>query len=68
MLEAQQLSIERNPDLKRRGYNIDQGGVRARTVIKRLMGADAPGTAPSIAGKLSAGVRSATHAVAEAFE
>ena len=68
VLEAQQLSIERNPDLKLRGYNIDQGGVRARTVIKRLMGADAPGTAPSIAGKLSAGVRSATHAVAEAFE
>jgi vanillate monooxygenase len=37
ILEAQQASIERNPDLRLRAYNIDSGGVRARLVIDRLM-------------------------------
>lgn len=37
VLEAQQRSIARNPDLKLRGFNIDAGGVRARTIIRRLV-------------------------------
>jgi phenylpropionate dioxygenase-like ring-hydroxylating dioxygenase large terminal subunit len=37
VFEAQQKSIDANPDLKLRSYNIDEGGVRARTIIKRLM-------------------------------
>ena len=37
ILEAQQRSIAANPDLKLQGYNIDQGGVRARQIIARLM-------------------------------
>lgn len=37
IFEAQQRSIDANPDLKLRAYNIDEGGVRARTIIKRLM-------------------------------
>ncbi|MFC4594840.1 Rieske 2Fe-2S domain-containing protein [Sphingobium tyrosinilyticum] len=36
VLEAQQRSIAANPDIKLRGYNIDEGGVRARRVIDRL--------------------------------
>ena len=40
VLEAQQRSIEANPDMRLSAYNIDQGGVRARLVIKRLSGAD----------------------------
>ena len=36
VLEAQQKSIEHNPDLKLRGYSIDQGGVKARLVIEKL--------------------------------
>ena len=36
VLEAQQKSIERNPDLKLRAYNIDQGGVKARIVIEKM--------------------------------
>ena len=36
ILEAQQRSIDANPDLKLRAYNIDEGGVRARRVIDRL--------------------------------
>jgi len=40
ILEAQQRSIARNPDLKLRAYSIDQGGVRARRVIDRLALAD----------------------------
>lgn len=39
VLEAQQRSIEANPDLKLRAYSIDQGGVRARRVIDRLIAA-----------------------------
>ena len=42
VLEAQQCSIERNPDLKLRAYNIDQGGVKARLVIERLRKAQLP--------------------------
>jgi vanillate O-demethylase monooxygenase subunit len=37
ILEAQQRSIAANPDLGLQGYNIDQGGVRARQIIARLM-------------------------------
>jgi phenylpropionate dioxygenase-like ring-hydroxylating dioxygenase large terminal subunit len=37
ILEAQQTSIERNPDLRLRAYNIDSGGVRARLTIDRLI-------------------------------
>lgn len=37
VLEAQQRSIGANPDLKITAYNIDQGGVRARQIIARLM-------------------------------
>jgi phenylpropionate dioxygenase-like ring-hydroxylating dioxygenase large terminal subunit len=37
VFEAQQKSIDANPDLKLRSYNIDEGGVRARTIIKRMM-------------------------------
>lgn len=36
ILEAQQRSLAANPDLKLRAYSIDQGGVRARTIIERL--------------------------------
>lgn len=38
ILEAQQRSINVNPDLKLRGYSIDQGGVRARQMITRAIG------------------------------
>jgi len=37
ILEAQQTSIDRNPDLRLRAFNIDSGGVRARMVIDRLV-------------------------------
>jgi vanillate O-demethylase monooxygenase subunit len=37
ILEAQQRAISANPDLKLNAYNIDQGGVRARQIIARLM-------------------------------
>jgi len=40
ILEAQQRSIEANPDLKPRAYNIDAGGTRARRAIERLRTAD----------------------------
>jgi vanillate O-demethylase monooxygenase subunit len=36
VLEAQQRSIENNPGLKLRAYNIDQGGVKSRLIIERL--------------------------------
>lgn len=36
VLEAQQRSMEANPDMKLRAYSIDQGGVRARRIIDRL--------------------------------
>lgn len=37
ILEAQQRAIQANPDLKLQAYNIDQGGVRARQIIARLI-------------------------------
>jgi vanillate O-demethylase monooxygenase subunit len=37
ILEAQQISIERNPDMRLRAYNIDSGGARARVTIERLI-------------------------------
>nr|WP_279587912.1 aromatic ring-hydroxylating dioxygenase subunit alpha [Sphingomonas vulcanisoli] len=37
ILEAQQRAILANPDLKLNAYNIDQGGIRARRIIARLM-------------------------------
>lgn len=37
ILEAQQRSILVNPDLRLNSYNIDQGGVRARQIISRLI-------------------------------
>ena len=33
---ADLIAEEGNPDLKLRGYSIDQGGVRARQIISRL--------------------------------
>ncbi|MDB5720842.1 MAG: aromatic ring-hydroxylating dioxygenase subunit alpha [Alphaproteobacteria bacterium] len=47
VLEAQQRSIERNPGLKLRAYNIDQGGVKARLVIERLRAAEANPVTPA---------------------
>ena len=41
VLEAQQRAIAANPQLKLNAYNIDQGGVRARQIINRLIGASA---------------------------
>jgi vanillate O-demethylase monooxygenase subunit len=41
ILEAQQRSIDANPDLKLQAYRIDQGGVRARQIISRKIGASA---------------------------
>jgi phenylpropionate dioxygenase-like ring-hydroxylating dioxygenase large terminal subunit len=40
VLEAQQRSIDANPDLKLRAYGIDEGGVRARRIIERARKAD----------------------------
>lgn len=37
ILEAQQRSIAANPDLKLNAYNIDEGRVRARQLIKRAI-------------------------------
>jgi vanillate O-demethylase monooxygenase subunit len=39
ILEAQQRSIDANPDLKLRAYAIDAGGVRARRVIEKAIAA-----------------------------
>ena len=39
ILEAQQRAILANPGLKPAAYSIDQGGVRARQIIKRLIAA-----------------------------
>lgn len=44
ILEAQQASIENNPDLKLTAYSIDQGGVRARQIIARAIKAGAANT------------------------
>jgi vanillate O-demethylase monooxygenase subunit len=38
VLEAQQLSILANPQLKLRAFSIDAGGVKARHVIERMIG------------------------------
>lgn len=52
VLEAQQRSIEANPAMKLRGYNIDEGGVKARAIIKRLIRAnEAADTRESIAAE-----------------
>jgi phenylpropionate dioxygenase-like ring-hydroxylating dioxygenase large terminal subunit len=37
VLEAQQLSILRNPALKLKAFSIDTGGIRARQVIERML-------------------------------
>lgn len=37
VLEAQQRSIAANPDLKLTAFSIDQGGVRVRQIINRLI-------------------------------
>lgn len=39
ILEAQQRSIESNPDLRLRAYAIDSGGVRARRIIEKRIAA-----------------------------
>jgi vanillate O-demethylase monooxygenase subunit len=44
ILEAQQQSILANPGLRLNAYNIDQGGVRARQIIDRLIRAQQPQT------------------------
>lgn len=41
ILEAQQRSISANPGARLTAYSIDEGGVRARAVIKRLAEANA---------------------------
>ena len=40
VLEAQQASIDRNPQLKLRAFNIDVGGVRARMLIDQAIRAE----------------------------
>jgi vanillate O-demethylase monooxygenase subunit len=40
VLEAQQRSIDANPQLKLKSFSIDTGGVRARQVISRLIDAE----------------------------
>ncbi|MBU6252925.1 MAG: aromatic ring-hydroxylating dioxygenase subunit alpha [Alphaproteobacteria bacterium] len=40
VLEAQQCSIEANPQEKVQAYNIDQGGIRSRQIIERLRAAE----------------------------
>lgn len=37
ILEAQQRSLEANPDLRMLNFNIDSGGVRARMIIRRML-------------------------------
>jgi vanillate O-demethylase monooxygenase subunit len=44
ILEAQQRSILANPGMRPNAYNIDQGGVRARQIIDRLIRAQQPQT------------------------
>jgi vanillate O-demethylase monooxygenase subunit len=44
ILEAQQQSILANPAMRLNAYNIDQGGVRARQIIDRLIRAQQPQT------------------------
>ncbi|WP_246167282.1 aromatic ring-hydroxylating dioxygenase subunit alpha [Sphingomonas piscis] len=40
VLEAQQKAIDMNPDLRLRGFSIDQGSARARQIITRLAAAE----------------------------
>lgn len=40
ILEAQQRSIDANPSLKLKAFNIDEGGMRARQIIRRLIAAE----------------------------
>ncbi|WP_188054146.1 aromatic ring-hydroxylating dioxygenase subunit alpha [Sphingosinithalassobacter sp. CS137] len=40
VLEAQQRSIDANPGLKLRGFSVDQGSVRARQIIRKLIAAE----------------------------
>ena len=40
VLEAQQRSIAANPDMKLRGYSVDTGAVRARSIIDKLAAAE----------------------------
>ena len=40
ILEAQQRSIQANPQQKLQAYNIDQGGVRSRQMIDRIKKAE----------------------------
>jgi vanillate O-demethylase monooxygenase subunit len=49
VLEAQQKAILTNPDMKLRGFNIDQGGVKSRLVISRLIKAQEQASAPPAA-------------------
>jgi vanillate O-demethylase monooxygenase subunit len=37
ILEAQQRSMEQNPDMRLHAYNIDAGGTRARMVLDRMV-------------------------------
>lgn len=41
VLEAQQRSMDANPDMKLRGYSIDLGTVRARAIIRKAIEASA---------------------------
>ncbi|MEO6361462.1 MAG: aromatic ring-hydroxylating dioxygenase subunit alpha [Sphingomicrobium sp.] len=40
VLEAQQKAIDMNPDLRLRGFSIDEGSARARQIITRLSSAE----------------------------
>jgi phenylpropionate dioxygenase-like ring-hydroxylating dioxygenase large terminal subunit len=37
VLEAQQRSVDANPDMKLKAFSVDSGGVRARLIIERLL-------------------------------
>ena len=54
ILEAQQRSIEANPHMKLRNFNIDAGGVRSRQVIERLLKQQAPGAGSALVSERSA--------------
>ncbi len=43
--------MDANPDLKLRGYNIDEGGVKARNAIRRMIKANAEADRPAIAAE-----------------
>ena len=46
VLEAQQRAVAMNPDMRLQAYSIDQGGVRARQIITRLIRAGEPAAVP----------------------